>query len=516
LPAAAHLSISHRGANQIELRSSRQLDLDRPACHRTEVYYFIPRGLDITPLTYPGKLFFRDTSSHYQLRPARLDLVGLNDAATSPLRRLLDAVAEASAAERSSPAGDDEGNDEVAAACRSLVATTDLLLIEHRGALEASRAGGDRERAVALARQLADESARLVASFRNALSLLDQTRLDPAAAAMDEALSLLVEDAATIAATVLDEVAPDTGDAELSMARRAVLDRAAAEVDHRRSRGYGTILDPDDDNEEYLSRSATVLRYARGALVLDAEPRPGGRLLEQVADALAAGLAMAFATAVAFEGQRRFGNFTLPLFMALIAGYMGKDRIKELSRHAIASQVRKRTSDRCVILRSPDGKRRLAVVKEKVRVVAPTEVPAEVLAARQQAGPDDLAIDDPGETVLYHAIEISERSRRRYRDGDADEWWLTGVLRFDLHRLVSKMAQPVQHRRAVDGGAVVQVECRKVYHLNLISLTDGPDGQPLRHSRVVMDQDGIRRIEDPADGPSAGPSRAVRSSGNRR
>ena len=37
---------------------------------------------------------------------------------------------------------------------------------------------------------------------------------------------------------------------------------------------------------------------------------------------------MIFATGIAFAFQQKYGNFTIPLFVALVISYMLKDRIK--------------------------------------------------------------------------------------------------------------------------------------------------------------------------------------------
>ena len=64
-----------------------------------------------------------------------------------------------------------------------------------------------------------------------------------------------------------------------------------------------------------------------------------GRLVEQTIYAIAAGLAMLFATGVAFISQRRYGNLTLPFFVALVISYMFKDRIKEILRGILNTRV---------------------------------------------------------------------------------------------------------------------------------------------------------------------------------
>ena len=54
---------------------------------------------------------------------------------------------------------------------------------------------------------------------------------------------------------------------------------------------------------------------------------------------------MVFATVVAFAFQRRFGNFSGPLFVALVVSYMLKARIKELARYYFAHRLGRKYLD---------------------------------------------------------------------------------------------------------------------------------------------------------------------------
>lgn len=54
---------------------------------------------------------------------------------------------------------------------------------------------------------------------------------------------------------------------------------------------------------------------------------------------LAAGLSMVFATVVSFSFQQTYGNFTMPLFIALVVSYMFKDRIKDLMHYWFANKL---------------------------------------------------------------------------------------------------------------------------------------------------------------------------------
>ncbi|MCA9917375.1 MAG: hypothetical protein KC445_05450, partial [Anaerolineales bacterium] len=78
---------------------------------------------------------------------------------------------------------------------------------------------------------------------------------------------------------------------------------------------------------------------------------------------------------------------------------------------------------------------------------------------------------------------------------------ITGVndiLRFDVRHFLKKMAEPVQERYLIQEGELMPLLCHKVYHVNLIARykTVQPGiNKENRHLRLILDQDGIRRLE---------------------
>ena len=78
---------------------------------------------------------------------------------------------------------------------------------------------------------------------------------------------------------------------------------------------------------------------------LNAKKKREGIIAEQVYFSVAAGISMIFATAIAFSFQQRYGNFTMPFFVALVVSYMLKDRIKELFRYYFAHKHRSKYFD---------------------------------------------------------------------------------------------------------------------------------------------------------------------------
>lgn len=102
------------------------------------------------------------------------------------------------------------------------------------------------------------------------------------------------------------------------------------EIAYKEAAGFQMMKkDSPDKNRGMIFRTHLLRKYAESYLVLNANKKKDGRLAEQVYYSIAAGLSMIFATTIAFSFQQKYGNFTIPLFVALVVSYILKDRIKE-------------------------------------------------------------------------------------------------------------------------------------------------------------------------------------------
>ena len=313
----------------------------------------------------------------------------------------------------------------------------------------------------------------------------------------DESISLQIEESAVemyqIVTTHLKKLERTEFQQELSA-------RVDLEIRHRKSLGYRSILKENDDNEEYASRTSALKKYAAGVLYLSTAIRREGTALEHLMSALAAGLAMVFATFVAFYFQQRYGNFTFPFFVALVVGYMFKDRLKEWGRSLFAGYLRNVLFDRRIIIRTLDGKHKLGMLKEKVSFIRTSDVPKKVMALRnrdQMAALDSLSY---GEYVICYAKDITLFTNT-FKSLYADVPEITGIndiMRYDIRAYLKKMAEPEQERSYLEDGQLKTVLCHKVYYLNFISKYTAVSSQKqkvYKHSRLILDQEGIKRVE---------------------
>jgi len=200
----------------------------------------------------------------------------------------------------------------------------------------------------------------------------------------DESISVLIQEGLIELLGIIEQT---TESEEINRLKEELKQRTQAEIIYRRNRGYESVLDLNSDNELYNFRVSILKKYASSILYLSTNTQREGQRLEHIAQAIAAGIAMIFATATAFYFQWRFGNFTLPFFVALVVGYMFKDRIKEIGRGLFINQLHNFIYDRRIAIHTQDNNpanknRKIGVLREKVSFIHEDDLPRRILEAR--------------------------------------------------------------------------------------------------------------------------------------
>jgi hypothetical protein len=314
---------------------------------------------------------------------------------------------------------------------------------------------------------------------------------------VDEYISLLIEESATELFKVL--TVHYHGDDHTQYGKR-LNEIVSKETEHRISRGYGSILKVGDDNETYEYRSSIIKKYVSGVLHLSIDAQREGKAMEQILLAFAAGISMFFATAVAFYFQSVYGSFTFPAFVALIVGYMFKDRIKQLGQTLFAGKLQANLYDHRIHIKTLDGKYKLAVLREKIAFLKESEISPEVRSARQRDPFAELDNDQQGETIICHTKDIVLNTHlfRKGFAGLPKTSGLNDIIRYNIHRYLHNMDDPVVDQLLLHDGKLTVVPSQKVYHLNFVSQYSSSSSRNekiYKRMRLVLNRLGIKRIE---------------------
>lgn len=480
---------------QLELKLGYPLQKGHTTRYRIETYLFAPHSLGVNAISYPQQEFYRNIQHYVRMKTPSFELRELLNSPHSPLLRsetLLHTACEAL-----KPAEEEALRDSLrilravlksavqnylaplASAPSPMTLATEQEFIE-RVATATTILDQVVQRYRALAGPLADAhaSAELLRAFR----------------LTDESISLLIEDLLLR----VHQLAHAWLSPPLLVSWQATLvARVRAEIDYRTAQGYPSVLQKAT-RESYMRRVSALKKFTSSVLWLATSTHREGTTWEQVLYAGAAGVSMIFATLVAFYAQAAYGEFTLPVFVALVVGYMFKDRIKESGRTFSLRLLNRHLYDYRTVIETQDGRRQLGTVREKAIYVPLRNVPAPVLAARGAGPHDDPAFAGNLETVLLYAKLVTLRNDAfDYLSKDGVEVTaINDIMRFDVRPFLRKMDEPYEERLMLKGDKVRPVRCHRTYHLNLVSVfADETGATTCERTLVVLDRKGIQRIE---------------------
>ncbi len=253
------------------------------------------------------------------------------------------------------------------------------------------------------------------------------------------------------------------------------------------------------DNRNYIYRIKAILKKnIWNVLYLDIKRKEDTALFTHTIYGVAAGLSMIFATLLAFYAQRKFGNFSGPLFVALVVGYMFKDRIKDFLREFLIHLFEKRIFDQKTTLFSHD-KQEIGSLKESISFPLKKNLAKKILSARQQnREANNIREKYNDESVILYQKRVhlnSKKFREIYSDLIADG--IKDISRFDLSPFTSIMDNPTHYALSLDeqSGDIKKIKCLRSYHISILIHHKQKDKESLERYRVTMSRKEIIEIE---------------------
>ena len=496
-------SVKVHDTHQVEVKLDYELFSARKTKYSVSTYIFVPHTLGITSESYARDLFYRDAQSYIRLKTPSLNLREFAASERSPLSRIQSLIGNPSWIV------DAACQEQLITQFKLLSATFNSSLRDHHLFLQQRAAegeSGEYTKTHTLIRNLVTEflteTEAVLTTFRGLYADFNLPNVPEkvfmAYAYTDESLSILVEECAADLFLIVGDCFKRK---ETESFQEALKQVARRETKHRRARGYETLLSVDGDNERYLSQVSRLKKYSDSVLYLNVGVQAEGTYLLQLLYALAAGVAMIFATALAFFFQQQYGNLTLPFFIALVIGYMFKDRIKDLVRLIFARKLDERLYDRRKKIFTQDGRHQLGVMKEKVRFINEADLPATVRRDRNRENISNPFEEGLAENIICYSREITlecDTFASVFPDFPA----ITGVndiWRYDIRHFLYRMAGSEQERLLFHADDLIPVTGQKVYHVNVISRFRLVQPESIKQNnrlRLVLTRQGIKRIEE--------------------
>jgi hypothetical protein len=485
---------------QLELKFDYLLLEGKATRYKVVTYIFFPKSLGINADTYPAAHFYRDLQNYVRLKTPDFSLAEIASSPASPLVRAQNLLAKPDWVHTQGITDRLITNFKFLRAILKDALDTEIDRLQE--ALHGVKRVDDPTAALeaCLEPALAETSAILTA-YRNLGPDLKRRDVDARVlrsyTLTDEALSIVAEDAFLEMLLLIQNehsaVPAPTCAKQLAVAIRR-------ERFYRKSQHYASVLEPKADAGEFLFRVSVLKKFTSSVLYLSTSVRREGGTTEQILYALAAGISMIFATVIAFYAQLRFGNFTFALFVALVIGYMFKDRLKDSMRALSHRFMRSAFYDRRTRIRTLDGQHELGYLRERMAFIPESDVPATVMLARNRQVITELDNDGQGEEILRYEKAVMLRRNaveNIYVDAPPIRA-VKDIMRLDVRDFLRKMDNPTQIQPYLKGSKVRRARLPRVYFLNIVQVSSVADvKEPVKTSRmrIRLTRKGIRRVE---------------------
>lgn len=449
-------------------------------------WIFVPNSLDINPQTYGKDQFYRDIKSNVRLITPVYLLRELSDADSLPFASLRASFERL--ASQPTPANEEAYESQI----KMFAAIFKSALRNH--SVHTSRTENPADVAY-LTEDFVAEVRAIVKIYRSMYQLINvptvEDRLRNYYLFGDEMMSHIIDVQSVRILKQIDRLASPL----LVDARERLVELVRSEKEYKRLQRYETVEENDAvGNRALVFRYGLLKKYIESELYIRLNKKRDGFAVEQVYYSLAAGLAMIFATAVAWFAQLRWGNITGPLFIVLVVSYMLKDRIKDLMRYYFAHRLGNKYFDNKAEVRILDHK--VGLIKEGVDFISENKTPSEVMDIRGRSSLVEAENRIFEEKILLYRKRIVIDNEQLGLASTYPVKGINEILRFHMHRFAQKMDNPEVPVDTVDGeGRVATVRVQKIYYINLVmQLVEGTQSS-LHRFRIVMTRNGILDVQ---------------------
>ena len=456
--------------------------------YHIEMYFFIPSSLDINKETYSKKDFYNDLQTYIRFKSPT---VLLRDIACGgegrPIAKLKNSCTQLLSGQTAGMTANYVRQIKIFS-CIVKSALRDHIIFVTQQKIK--------EDVDSLIKEYTAVVPSIAAEYRNLRSLITTPGIAGKLHAYylfgDEYLSLMIEESAY---SLIDHLKKHREEdfTHYSADLYAII---RAEIQHRENNQYTSIPVEDNDNEDIIYRKSILKKFMSSVLYLKTMTEKEGLILEQVLFGIAAGLSMLFATSVAFYSQLRYGSIGASVFTILIISYMFKDRIKESLRMYFSKKIQKKIFDYKTTLFTAE-KENIGWVKEVFFFTKEEKVPQEILQIRNKDHITEIENGGMGEKVAVYLGNVNLFSRKLidlYKDYTMEG--VNNIMRYDISKYLQKMDNPKKQLFILQGDGHKEIYGKRVYHLNIIIKYISTYGTDYKHYRIVMNRDGIRRIEE--------------------
>jgi hypothetical protein len=266
-----------------------------------------------------------------------------------------------------------------------------------------------------------------------------------------------------------------------------------AQREYKKLKGYDVLNGEINHDRRLVHHRGMLKKLIESDLYINLRKKKDGVAVEQLMYSIAAGVAMIFATGVAWFTQVKYGNITWPLFVVLVVSYMLKDRIKELMRyyfaHRLGDKYFDKKADICI------NRKNVGVIKEGFDFISWSRTPHQVRELREQSSSisDETRIFE--EKILLYRKHLIIDDKALQSNAEYPMRGINEIMRLHLTRFTQKMDNPTVPIDTFDeDGNVITIHVQKSYYINIVFQLQHDGSVKYHHFRITMTREGVLHI----------------------
>ena len=280
--------------------------------------------------------------------------------------------------------------------------------------------------------------------------------------------------------------------------KKQVTDEIYKEREYKKQQNYPIAESKDDskENEKFLFRWEMIKNFINNKLILTTRFDKDNKWLIQFYYSLAAGIAMIFATGIAFYYNQKFGNFTMRFFVVLVISYMFKDRIKDWIKDLINYLLKKETYDHTINIYD-DNSHILGNIAQGFDFLPQRNLPDDILEVRNAKHMTDIE-DNSVERIMHYKSKIKLNTAKLYEFYKGVKIrGINDVTYFNTSPLLMRMEEPETSILLMDDDKkFATFRSEKVYHFNMIIVHSDKQNKTIKRYRIVLNRNGIKRVKE--------------------
>ncbi|HHR5807286.1 TPA: hypothetical protein ACS7Y8_001071 [Providencia alcalifaciens] len=250
---------------------------------------------------------------------------------------------------------------------------------------------------------------------------------------------------------------------------------------------------PHDENDAEMVtyRRNLLKKYINRYLYLDIRHKRGLPLLLHSIYGIAAAISMVFATFIAFMWQGKYGALSANLFLAMVIGYIFKDRLKEIGREQLYRLFQRWIPDRQLRIYREGVKEPVGICKESFRFLKESTLSPDIHEMRQKSHWVNLINVQRVEDILYYRKDVTLHSHSAAFMQTQSS--IVDITRVNISDFLKYIDISYEELMVNDDEPAIIGE--KVYHIYLCRRVIMNKKAYNELARLVVNADGIKRLE---------------------